>query len=79
MTITEANDVNTVLCWAMGHMVRYPGGPPVTDEDATEAARRLAGKASRALMAGLRPDEVTLDRAQTIARMNRARPPLDAG
>jgi hypothetical protein len=62
MPISDANDLNTVLLWAMGRRVRYPGGPPVTDEDATAAARRLAAKAQKALMAGLYPEQVELTR-----------------
>jgi hypothetical protein len=69
MPITDASDVNTVLDWAMGRTVRYPGGPPVTDEDATAAARRLAAKAHKALMAGLRPEQVQLTRGASEASL----------
>lgn len=62
MTITDANDINTVLHWAMGHPARWPGGPPVTDEDATAAAKGLAAKTYRALSGGLTPDQVELKR-----------------
>jgi hypothetical protein len=62
MNITEANAVNTVLHWAMGPKVAYPGGQAVTDADATQAAQALAAKANKVLMAGLRPGQVTLKR-----------------
>ena len=59
--ITHANDINTVLDWAMDRPART-GRPPVSDEDATVAAKRLAGKAHKALSAGLRPEQVELAR-----------------
>lgn len=62
MTITDASDINTVLQWAMGHRARWPGGPAVTDQDATDAAKRLTAKALKALSAGLRPKQVLLKR-----------------
>jgi hypothetical protein len=62
MSITEANAVNTVLRWAMGYTVAYPGGPAITDAAATQAAQALAAKAAKILMAGLRPGQVTLAR-----------------
>lgn len=60
MTITDANDVNTVLGWAMGHEDWH--GAPVTDEDATTAGRRLAARAHKALSAGLSAGQVELKR-----------------
>ena len=60
MTITEASDVNTVVLWAMGRRARYQGGLPLTAEEVTAAARRLIARAEKTLMAGLRPDEVTI-------------------
>jgi hypothetical protein len=56
----DANDINTVLRWAM-NQDGYRG--PITDQAATEAARRIMATAYRALGAGLRPEEVTLSRA----------------
>ncbi len=67
LTGVDSNDINTVLHWAMGHRARRPGGAPVTDETATEAARRLAAKAHKALYAGLRPEQVQLTRAVSEA------------
>lgn len=60
MTITEANDINTVLHWAMGHREAWPGGPRITAQDATAAARRLTARAQKTLLAGLGPADVTL-------------------
>ena len=60
MNVTEANDLNTVLLWAMGKPHPYSG--PVTDDEATGAGQRLATRAYKRLMAGLRPDEVVLSR-----------------
>ena len=62
MNTREANDVNVVLHWAMGHVVTRPGGELVTDEWATAAAKRLAAGAEKTLMAGLGPDDVQLVR-----------------
>lgn len=62
LTIGDAKDINVVLHWAMGLDVHWPGGPPLTDEQATEAGKRLAGKAYRALYAGIMPEHVTLTR-----------------
>lgn len=61
-TITESQDINTILHWAMGRRVRYPGGPVITQDDATAAAKRLAARAYKALSAGLRPEDVDLTR-----------------
>jgi hypothetical protein len=69
VTITEANDINTVLYWAMGQMRPYDEHP--SDAEATEAARRLAARANKTLMAGLRPDEVALDRAECSTAIRR--------
>lgn len=62
MTITEANDVNTLVHYAMGHRTPWPGGPEITGADATAAAKRLTAKAYKALSAGLTPDQVDLVR-----------------
>lgn len=59
MNIGEARDINTVLLWAM-RKHRHATNTLVTDEEATEAARRLAHKALKTLMAGLNPYDVTL-------------------
>lgn len=67
MTITEANAVNTLLHWAMGTVQPYFDHP--TDAEATEAAQHLTGKAYKALGAGLRPDQVALTRAGTVAAL----------
>lgn len=61
MTITDARDVNTVLLWVMGKSRLYHEHP--SDAEATEAARRLAGKAHKTLLAGLKPDDVVLNRS----------------
>jgi hypothetical protein len=58
ISVAAATDINTLLGWVMG---RHRHGEPVTLEDATAAARRLAGTAHRKLMAGLTPADVTLD------------------
>ena len=60
--ITDATDINTVLRWAMGHRTSWPGAPAITDENATDAAKRLTAKAYKSLSAGLRPEQVTLKR-----------------
>lgn len=67
MPISDANDLNTVAHWAMGHRSSTPdgGGYPVTDEDATDALRRLTGKAYRSLSAGLTPERVRLSATAT--------------
>jgi hypothetical protein len=57
ISISAANDINDLLDWAMR---RPRHGGPVTLEQATGAARRLAGLAYRALSAGLTPADVTL-------------------
>lgn len=69
MPISDANDINTVVQWAMGNRVRWPGGPAITDDDATAAAQRLTAKAHKALMAGLRPDQVQLARGASEASL----------
>ena len=56
--IGAATDINTLLDYFMGRT--RPGCGPVTAEEATAAARRLAGKANKALSAGLTPDDVDL-------------------
>ena len=76
MTITEANDVNTVLRWAMATAMgrkpeRWPGHP-VSDADATAAAKRLTAKAQKTLMAGLRPEQVELYRPAAGLEAERA-------
>ena len=56
MNITEAHHVNTLL----GYLAKddRPGGQVITAADAEEAARFLAGKAYKALMAGVTPEQV---------------------
>jgi hypothetical protein len=61
LSVSEAAAVNTVIRWAMG-LPRGQGGELVSDADATTAARLLATKAQKTLMAGLRPDDVELYR-----------------
>jgi hypothetical protein len=60
MPISDANDINTVLHWLRGDTARWPGGPALTAGDTVSAARRLAGKAYKALGAGLHPGEVSV-------------------
>lgn len=59
-TIGEAHDVNTLLDWMLG--IRRPGSVDDTDEQLAEEAKasaaRLADKANKALMAGIRSDDV---------------------
>lgn len=71
MTIAESNAVNTVLKWIMGQP--GPTGSQVTDEAATKAAQLLATKAYKALMAGLTPGDVRLDRQSAIRSLQAAR------
>jgi len=59
LTIGEAHDVNTLLDWMLG--IRRPGSEMTDDElmaEAKQSAARLAGKANKALMAGLRTEDV---------------------
>lgn len=56
MNITEANDTNTVLRYLLG-LPNLTGDVP-TDDQAQDAAERLAEKAAKALHAGLRPVDV---------------------
>jgi len=65
MPISDANDLNTVLLWCMGKP-RY-GHRPVTDQEATDAARRITVKAYKALSAGLHPEQVQLTRTVSDA------------
>ena len=58
--IGDATAINTLLGYIMCRT--RPGCSPVTAEEATAAARRLAGKAKKALSAGLTPDDVDLTR-----------------
>lgn len=51
MNISEANDTNAVL----RYLVRGEGEP----DRVCEAAARLAGRAHKALHAGMRPEDVT--------------------
>ena len=60
ISIGDASDINTLLDYIMGRT--RPSCGPVTGEEATAAARRLAGKANKALAAGLTPDDVDLTR-----------------
>jgi hypothetical protein len=61
MPIADANDINTVLHWLRGDSRRYPLGPRISAEETLEAARRLAGKAYKALSAGIIPDQVAVE------------------
>jgi hypothetical protein len=76
MTITEASDVNTVLRWAMaavmGRKPEHWPGHPVSDADATAAAKRLTARAQKTLMAGLRPEQVELYRPAAGMETGRA-------
>ena len=60
LTITEADDVNTLLRWLFG--IRQPGTANIDDQDhadkAEDAAARLADAAAKKLMAGLRGNDV---------------------
>ena len=58
MTVSECNHLNTLLKWAAGQPA-WPGGPQISDEDATAAGRFLAGRAVKVLGAGIRPEEIT--------------------
>jgi hypothetical protein len=75
VTNAEANAVNTLLRWAMSQNRPYHG--PVSDVEATEAAQHLAAKAYKTLSAGLRPDEVTLDREVCAPAMHGVQMSLD--
>lgn len=56
MNVSESNDLNVLLGWLVGHR---PGGLAVpTEAEALAAAERLAGRANRALLAGLNGSEV---------------------
>jgi hypothetical protein len=63
--IGDAHDINTVLYYLMGR--RRPHGAAVTADEVTAAASRLAGKAHKALGAGLAPDDVDLTGALATA------------
>ena len=59
LTIGEAHDVNTLLDWMLG--IRRPSNSDSDEElrhEAKEAAARLADKANKALMAGIRGADV---------------------
>jgi hypothetical protein len=60
VTITEANDINTVLRWAMSKPRPHHGHP--SDGEAMESARRLAARANKTLQAGLKPEDIALSR-----------------
>ena len=70
--IGDATDINTLLGYFMGRT--RPGCGPVTAEEATAAARRLAGKANKALSAGLTPDDVDLTRLLALGQHDGAAP-----
>jgi len=70
--IGDAADINTLLDWLMGR--RRPHGGAITIDEATAAARRLAGKANRALSAGLTPGDVNLTGELLTARHDGAPP-----
>ncbi len=77
MPISDSNDINTVLRWDMDKPDPYHD--PVFDQEATEAARRLAAKAYKALAAGLRPDDVQLSRRATVEAHQRTLTIWDIG
>lgn len=60
MTVTEANDTNTLLQWILG--IRQPGDVDVDDQEladeAEKAAARLADRARLQQPAGLTGDAV---------------------
>ena len=58
--VSYATDINRLLEYIMGRSRQ--GFDLVTAEEAAAAARRLAGKANKALSAGLTPDDVDLTR-----------------
>jgi hypothetical protein len=65
MPVSDASNLNTVIEWAMGRKITIHtdvrgGGSLITDQVATEAARRLIAKAYKSLMAGLPPERVRL-------------------
>ena len=64
MTITEANAVNTLLYWLRAQP--NGGGVLPGDRDALEAARTLAAKANKVLMAGIRPEQLTEETWPTV-------------
>jgi hypothetical protein len=70
--IGEATDINTLLNYMMART--RPGCGPVTADQATAAARRLAGKANKALSAGLTPGDVDLSRLLALGRHDGAPP-----
>jgi hypothetical protein len=51
LTVGESLDVNVLIDYLFG--LRYPSGTPVPEEDAVNAAARLADRAGKTLMAGL--------------------------
>ncbi|NBH01919.1 hypothetical protein [Amycolatopsis sp. SID8362] len=55
MNITEANDTSRVLRYLLQLRTGGGRGP---DDDVREAAVRLAGRVTKALHAGVTPDEV---------------------
>jgi hypothetical protein len=70
--VSDATDINTLLDYLMGRS--RPGFDLVTAEEATAAARRLAGKAYKALSAGLAPDDVDLTRLLALSHDDGTRP-----
>jgi hypothetical protein len=67
LSTSEANDIAIVTEWAMGRRVTRQTACRITDGQATEAARRLAGKAHRALHGGsLPPEHVRLSATATV-------------
>jgi hypothetical protein len=60
MPVSDSNDVNTLVQWALGCPDKQ-----LTDQAATAAARRLLAKAYKSLYAGLLPDRVRLSAADT--------------
>jgi hypothetical protein len=66
MPVSDANQVNTLVHWALGHRVSGRGGYTVTDDDATQAAQHLIGKAYKSLSAGLTPGQLRLSATATV-------------
>ncbi len=70
--IGDATAINTLLAYMMGRT--RPGCSPVTADEAAAAARQLAGKANKALSAGLTPDDVDLTRLLALDQGDGAMP-----
>ena len=68
LSVREAHDAVLVIEWATGRRVTLAGGC-VSDERATDAARRLTERARKALAAGPRPEEVRLSSARVLREL----------